>query len=92
MTLSLILAVALSQAPAAATPAPAKAPAPVVAAPAPSPAPLPGEAEVLKRTIAIESANVEKTPDDTDALYRLGLIASVRSNSVIAELTAFSRM
>lgn len=29
--------------------------------------------EALRRTIAVESANVEKSPDDTDALYRLGL-------------------
>ena len=39
---------------------------------APAPAAAAGEAEVLKRTIAVESANVEKAPDDTDALYRLG--------------------
>jgi len=32
----------------------------------------PADAEALKRTIAVESANVEKAPDDTDALYRLG--------------------
>lgn len=31
-----------------------------------------GDAEALKRTIAVESANVEKAPEDTDALYRLG--------------------
>jgi tetratricopeptide (TPR) repeat protein len=29
--------------------------------------------EALKRTVAVESANVERAPDDTDALYRLGL-------------------
>jgi tetratricopeptide (TPR) repeat protein len=29
--------------------------------------------DALKRTIAVESAAVERSPDDTDALYRLGL-------------------
>ncbi|MDX2010378.1 MAG: tetratricopeptide repeat protein [Myxococcaceae bacterium] len=29
--------------------------------------------EALKRTIAVESATVERSPDDTEALYRLGL-------------------
>ncbi|MBL9037293.1 MAG: tetratricopeptide repeat protein [Archangium sp.] len=32
-----------------------------------------GDPDALKRTIAVEAANVEKAPDDTDALYRLGL-------------------
>lgn len=29
--------------------------------------------EALKRTIAVESAAIERSPDDTEALYRLGL-------------------
>jgi tetratricopeptide (TPR) repeat protein len=29
--------------------------------------------EALKRTVAVEAAAVEKSPDDTEALYRLGL-------------------
>ncbi|MFO0598520.1 MAG: tetratricopeptide repeat protein [Myxococcaceae bacterium] len=31
------------------------------------------DADALRRTVAVESANIEKAPDDTDALYRLGL-------------------
>ncbi len=31
------------------------------------------DAEALKRTVAVETAAVEKSPDDTEALYRLGL-------------------
>jgi tetratricopeptide (TPR) repeat protein len=31
------------------------------------------DVEALKRTVAVESANVEHSPDDTEALYRLGL-------------------
>jgi tetratricopeptide (TPR) repeat protein len=31
------------------------------------------DADTLKRTVAVESATVEKSPDDTEALYRLGL-------------------
>lgn len=31
------------------------------------------DAELLKRTVALETAAVEKSPDDTEALYRLGL-------------------
>ncbi len=31
------------------------------------------DAEALRRTVAVESAAVERTPDDTEALYRLGL-------------------
>jgi tetratricopeptide (TPR) repeat protein len=38
-----------------------------------SQAPAPADPEALKRTIAVEAANVERSPDDTDALYRLGL-------------------
>lgn len=33
----------------------------------------PVDPEALKRTVAVESAAVERTPDDTEALYRLGL-------------------
>ena len=31
------------------------------------------DVDALRRTVAVESANVERSPDDTDALYRLGL-------------------
>jgi tetratricopeptide (TPR) repeat protein len=31
------------------------------------------DADALRRMVAVESANVERAPDDTDALYRLGL-------------------
>ncbi|MDP3231400.1 MAG: tetratricopeptide repeat protein [Myxococcales bacterium] len=31
------------------------------------------DAEALKRTVALEAAAIEKSPDDTEALYRLGL-------------------
>jgi tetratricopeptide (TPR) repeat protein len=31
------------------------------------------DTEALKRTVAVEAAAVEKSPDDTEALYRLGL-------------------
>lgn len=33
----------------------------------------PVDPEVLRRTVALESATVERSPDDTQALYRLGL-------------------
>lgn len=33
----------------------------------------PLDVEALKRTVAVESAAVERAPDDTEALYRLGL-------------------
>jgi tetratricopeptide (TPR) repeat protein len=31
------------------------------------------DTDALKRTVAVESAAIEKSPDDTEALYRLGL-------------------
>src|SRR6185369_5255736 len=40
----------------------------------PSPAgPSASDKEALKRTAAVEEAHVQEAPDDTDALYRLGL-------------------
>ncbi len=33
----------------------------------------PVDADALRRTVAVESAAVERSPDDTEALYRLGL-------------------
>ena len=33
----------------------------------------PADPEALRRTVAVEAAAVEKTPEDTEALYRLGL-------------------
>ena len=33
----------------------------------------PADPDALRRTVAVEAATVESSPDDTDALYRLGL-------------------
>jgi tetratricopeptide (TPR) repeat protein len=46
--------------------------------------------EALRRTVAVESANVERAPDDTDALYRLGLayLSLHEARKAIAPLAA----
>ncbi len=38
------------------------------------------DAEALKRTIAVETATLERSPDDTEALYRLGLASLALGN------------
>jgi tetratricopeptide (TPR) repeat protein len=49
--------------------------------------------EALKRTVAVEAANVERAPDDTDALYRLGLayLSLGEPKKAIPPLTALTR-
>ncbi|HZN92032.1 MAG TPA: tetratricopeptide repeat protein, partial [Myxococcales bacterium] len=48
---------------------------PTPAAPAPAPAATAAQSkEALKRTAAVEEANLQESPEDTEALYRLGLI------------------
>lgn len=59
MMLALALALTLSQQPSKAAPA--------------APPPAPADADALRRTVAVEAAAVERSPDDTEALYRLAL-------------------
>lgn len=52
-----------------------------------------GELQALRRTVAVESAAVEAKPDDTDALYRLGLawLTMGEPKKAIAPLEALVR-